>query len=334
MRTVSIITLKLTLIAVIFYYLISRALHSGAFAELNVGAFRWDYLTLGLVLNLVATVITIIRWRALVLALHEPLSMTDALKFGFIGFMFNLSPVGIVGGDAIKVVLLSKKSGASVSRSTASVVIDRAVGLYAMFVLGVLFLFITGFSSNPSSLARFATRGLIGLTFLTTLFFILVVSPSRLTSPLVSLLRRLPVVGAVVEKLTTATLEYSRSRLTLFYSFLATLLVHSFFSASLFCLARGLYRSTPSLIDHFTLYCLGNVGSIIPLSAGPLEYFLDELYPLFPVVSGEIEIEPGYGMTVGIAYRLATVAVALIGVLFYVFSRNEVRASDQTTNEK
>ena len=331
MRKFSIIVLKLTLIALIFYYLVYRALKSDAFTELKFETLNWNYLALGLLLNLVATIITIVRWRALVLALNAPLSMGDAMKFGFIGFMFNLSPVGVVGGDAVKVVLLSQKSGLSISRSTASVVIDRAIGLYAMFVLGVLVLFLTGFYHNPAPLAQFATKGLIALTVFTTLFFAVIVWPSSKRS-LGAFLRKIPLIGGFVEKLTSATLEYNRSRKTLLYSFLSTFLVHTGFAVSLFCLARGLYRDVPNLIDHFVLYCLGNVGSIIPLSAGPLEYFLDELYPLFLIPSRGCSLEPGYGMAIGIVYRLATALVALIGVAYYVLSKRKLNDAPDQSN--
>ena len=95
--------------------------------------------------------------------------------------------------------------------------------------------------------------------------------------------------------------------------------------------ARALFGSVPSLIDHFILYCVGNVGSIIPLSAGPFEYFLDELYPLFTIVGRE-SFEKGHGMTIGIAYRLATVFVALVGVVYYLLSRHDVRNALQAQN--
>lgn len=322
---------KLALIAGLFAYLIYRALQGSAFSELDARSVNISYIALGFFFNLAATTITIVRWRALVQALDVNLSLSDALKFGFIGFMFNLSPIGIVGGDAIKVVLLVQKNKVPVERATASVIIDRVLGLYAMFVLGLAIVFGTGFYASPSPTAKIATQGLVALTIATTVFLSFVVTSASEKNLRVRIASKIPFIGGIMKKLTSATLIYREHRKVLLLSFAATFLVHSFFAISLFFFARALFGSVPSLIDHFILYCVGNVGSIIPLSAGPFEYFLDELYPLFTIVGRE-SFEKGHGMTIGIAYRLATVFVALVGVVYYLLSRHDVRNALQAQN--
>ncbi|MBQ1277945.1 MAG: flippase-like domain-containing protein [Thermoguttaceae bacterium] len=142
----------------------ARALQGSAFSELRVDARGIALLALGFLFNFVATTITILRWRALVQALDAPLSLVDALRFGFLGFAFNLSPLGVVGGDATKIVLVAKKTSISADAATASVVIDRFIGLYAMFALGLCVAFASGFYANPEPLARFAMQGLAVLT--------------------------------------------------------------------------------------------------------------------------------------------------------------------------
>ena len=302
--------IKLSLIAGLFAYLIYRALQGSAFSELDAKSVNISYVILGFLFNLLATTITIVRWRALVEALGSPFPLNDALKYGFIGFMFNLSPVGIVGGDAVKVALIAKKNKIPVDRATASVVVDRVLGLYAMFVLGLFVLFFTGFYANPHPTAKLATRGLVILTLLTTAFLAVVVVPASKNNWREKTAERIPFIGGFMKKLTTATLIYGNKKKVLFF---------------------GL---APTLINHFILYCVGNVGSIIPLSAGPFEYFLDELYPLFEI-AGRTSFEKGHGMAIGVAYRLATVAVALVGVFYYMIARSDVtKALDQEENAK
>ncbi len=324
MSKILIFLVKLALIAGLFAYLIYRALQGSAFSELDLRSVNILFLALGFFFNLAATTITIVRWRALVEALEVKLSLSDALKYGFIGFMFNLSPIGIVGGDAIKVVLLVQKNKIAVERATASVIVDRVLGLYAMFILGLLVVFGTGFYTNPAPTARIATHGLVLLTIATSIFLAFVVAPTSEKNRRLKLASKVPFIGGVMQKLTSATLIYRNQKKILFLSFLATFFVHSFFAISLFFFAKALFGVAPSLVDHFILYCVGNVGSIIPLSAGPFEYFLDELYPLFAIVGREA-FEKGHGMTIGVAYRLATVFVALVGVVYYLLARNDVR---------
>lgn len=325
-RKILVAVLKLALIVALFSFLASRALKGSAFSEINVDANGVRFLCVGFLFNLTATIVTIVRWRALLRALDAPLSLVDALRFGFLGFAFNLSPLGVVGGDATKIVLVAKKASVSADVATASVVLDRFIGLYAMFALGLSVAFASGFYVNSAPLARFTTQGLIALTLASTIFLMFVVLPPSRRRRRERLAGSLPVVGSLLQKATAATLLYRDRKRTLLAAFFATLVVHSLFALSLYCFARGVYASTPSLVDHFVLYCSANVGSTIPLSAGPFEYFLDELYPLFNAAPN-LAFTKGYGATVGVFYRLATFGVAATGVVFY-FTTRSVKAND------
>lgn len=310
---------KLALIVALFYIMFARALHGSAFSALRVDARGAFLLALGFLFNFAATTITIVRWRALVQALDAPLSLVDALRFGFLGFAFNLSPLGVVGGDATKIILVAKKTTISAESAAASVVIDRFLGLYAMFALGLCVAFASGFYANPEPLARFTTQGLVALTLISTIFLLFVVIPPSSRRRREKLAGSLPAIGPLLQKAATAALLYGNRKKTLLAAFAVTLVVHSFFSISLYCLAAGLYRDVPSLVDHFVLYCSANVGSTIPLSAGPFEYFLDELYPLFNAANASFSA--GYGATIGVAFRLTAVCVAALGAIYYIATR-------------
>ena len=323
--------LKTLLVVALFAYLIVRASNGSVFKELKLHDISFKLIFAGFIFNLIATSVTIVRWRALVQALDAPFSLSDALRIGFIGFMFNLSPVGIAGGDAVKVFLLTQKTKTPFDKATASVIMDRVVGLYVMFILGLIAVLFTDFHHRSEPLARFATNGLIALALAATVFLALVLTPSSSQSWRIKFAQGLPLIGGFMHKLANATMSYQKRKKALVYSFAATFIVHLCFAVSLFLIARGLFHKSPSLVDHIILYCSGNVGSIIPLSAGPLEYFLDELYPLFPVVNGE-SFQHGYGMAIGVAYRLATIGVALVGVFYYFFSLNEVKNALHSKN--
>lgn len=319
-RKILIAVVKLAFIVALFSFLAVRALQGSAFSEINVNSRGVCFLVVGFLFNLIATILTIVRWRALLQALDATISLRDALRFGFLGFAFNLSPLGVVGGDATKIVLVAKKASISADVATASVVFDRFIGLYAMFVLGLFVAFASGFYADPTPLARFTVQGLIALTIASTIFLTLVVFPPCASRRREKLAGALPVVGPLLQKATAATLLYRDRKRTLLAAFAATLVVHSFFAVSLYCFARGIYVATPSLVDHFILYCSANVGSTIPLSAGPFEYFLDELYPLFGD-NATRSFTTGYGATVGVFYRFATFGVAALGVVYYLATR-------------
>lgn len=313
---------KMSLIVALFFFMTVRALQGSAFSELRIDARGVCFFAAGFFFSLAATTITVLRWRALVQALDAPLSLVDALRFGFLGFAFNLSPLGVVGGDATKIVLVAKKTSISADAATASVVIDRFIGLYAMFVLGLCVAFASGFYAIPEPLAQFTAQGLLALTLASTVFLAFVVFPPSRRRLREKIAGACPFVGPLLQKATAATLLYRRRKITLFKAFVATLVVHALFSVALYCFASGLYGAVPSLVDHVVLYCSANVGSIVPLSAGPFEYFLDELYPLFKSDATAL-FTTGYGATIGVAYRLGAVAVAVLGVVYYLAtSRN------------
>ncbi|MBR4976142.1 MAG: flippase-like domain-containing protein [Thermoguttaceae bacterium] len=317
---------KLSLIAALFYAMFARALKGSAFSELRVDGQGVALLALGLLLNFAATTITIVRWRALLRALDAPLSLADALKYGFLGFAFNLSPLGVVGGDATKIVLVAKNTTISADAAAASVVIDRFIGLYAMFALGLSVAFASGFYANPEPLARFAAQGLIALTLGSTLFLLFVVVPPSQRRLREKAAGAVPLIGSLLQKATTTALLYRERKTALLAAFAATLVVHALFSTSLYCLAVGLYKTAPTFLDHVVLYCSANVGSTIPLSAGPFEYFLDELYPLFNA-DLNLEFSPGYGATIGVAFRLCAVCVAAFGLVYYVVAQKKDKTS-------
>ena len=318
--------LKTTIIVGLFVYLATRALQGSVFDELDFRTVSYPLLLLGLVSNFVATTITILRWRSLVRALGSELSVFNAVKLGFIGFMFNLSPVGVVGGDAIRIVMLVRRHNIPLENATASGIVDRVVGLVAMFILGLFVCVITGFYRAPSQEAQFVVKGLIFLTLASFVFLALFTTSSRILHFFASLAEKIPIVGNASRKIIFAVATYREKKRALATSLLSSLTAHSFFAISLYCAAKGLFHDVPSLVNHFILYCAGNVGSIIPLSAGPFEYFLDELYPLFPIVGREA-FDKGYGATIGSAYRLITVVVAFVGVISYLFERRTIRAT-------
>ncbi len=325
--------IKLFIIVAIFTFLITRAVKGSALAKLSWNDLNLPLLLVGFLFNFFATATTLVRWRLLVLALGEKLSLSDAMRFGFIGFMFNLSPVGIVGGDAVKVFLLAKKNNSSIDNATASVVVDRVIGLYTMFLIGLLFIIVTGFATDASPFVRVIYTGLLVLTALSSIFLAFFLIPSSSKNRRIQAQNAIPFVGKFLASITESIMKYQRKRRVLFYSFFLTVVVHCSFSISLFYTARSIFENAPSLTDHAVLYCVGNIGSIVPLSAGPLEYLLDELYPFF-TTTNDSATEAGYGMTVGVAFRLLAVFAALVGVTFYLTSKKEVTEALTQAQEK
>ena len=331
MKRYAIFALKTLPVALIFVWLFYRASQDATFGQLLTQQKNWGMLLSAFGLSLIATVITMIRWQWLVRALGVELSLREALRLGFIGFVLNLSPMGIVGGDLVKGILLAKKSPQYKPACAVSVIVDRLIGLYVMFLIGLAAIFATGFVHNTSPAAIFGSRAIIWLSILSTAGIIFLMIPETAGGRRKRLIRKIPLAGKIFEKLFVAAALYRSRKGTLTASFLATVAVHTLFAASLWCIAVGLFCEAPTPGDHLVIYPIANCGSMIPLSAGPLEYFLDELYPLF---DHHEACGKGYGLMVGVAYRIITILIAALGGIYCLVDRSEIRAALGEVNEE
>lgn len=326
MKKFLIFIIKIAIVLSIFVYLFLRAGQEDSFERLMSQPKNWGMITFGCLFGFLATIITMVRWCWLVRALGVSLPMNEAIRLGFIGYVFNLSPMGIVGGDLVKGVLLAKKSPNAKAACAVSVIADRVIGLYVMFLIGLIAVWASGFYRQTQSEAVFGTKAMIWLTVISTAGIIFLLWPESVRSRRSRLIRRLPLVGPLSERLFTAAALYRHRVGVLTVSTLATFAVHFLFALCLWFLAMGLFGFAPSPTDHLVIYPIANCGTMIPLSAGPMEYFLDVLYPLFDIPN-HAPCGHGFGMMVGIAYRLMTIIIAAVGGFYYLASRSEISAA-------
>lgn len=81
--------------------------------------------------------LTFVRWYLLVRAQDLPFTLLAAVRLGAVGYFFNTFLPGSVGGDLVKALAIAR----SQSRRTvavATVLIDRAIGLWALIWLVAL----------------------------------------------------------------------------------------------------------------------------------------------------------------------------------------------------
>lgn len=90
----------------------------------------------GIALYVAGQALSAYRWRILL----RPVSLTTSygrlLGFYFVGMFFNLFLPTIVGGDAVKALLLSRDTGEP-ARATMSVFMERNTGLCALLLLAL-----------------------------------------------------------------------------------------------------------------------------------------------------------------------------------------------------
>ena len=97
----------------------------------------WQWAPLGLVFACLANLACGLRWRKIVVQMGQPLGKGRALHLYFQGITANtVLPGGIIGGDIWRVLGLTKM-GLSKTSATQSVVLDRAIGFWALSALAL-----------------------------------------------------------------------------------------------------------------------------------------------------------------------------------------------------
>lgn len=318
--------LKFILIVGIFVALFWRASQNDTFTDLLEQKKNWNFLFLGFFLNFSGILLTFVRWKWLVCGIGIPIRYSEAIRLGFLGLIFNLLPMGIVGGDLVKGYLLARNNPSKKVEAAASVIVDRIIGLYIMFFLGFIMIWICGFVDNTNRDARIAVQAIIGFFVISTIGIGFLLFPESKAGLRRKIIKTIPFAGDLLEKLAVSMQIYRDHKKLLLISSGVTIILHIFYGLSLFFLACGLFGYSPSILDHLVIYPISNTGTLIPLSAGPVEYFLDVLYPLFPI-PGHDSYRPGFGMIVGVAFRFTGLLIMGVGGIYYLLGRSEIAES-------
>ncbi len=357
LRTLLITLLKITASVAIIGYLFYSAVNTPDGRKALVGILAqykgWSigFLAVGFSTLLLAVLITMVRWWYLVRALEINLSLPDALRIGFLGYLFNLAPLGIVGGDLLKAWMLAKEKPGNHANALASVIVDRIVGLYVLFLIAALGVFITGlWHSRPLVCAA-----VWGVTAVSTAGIALILVPGfleQLDRWLVKANARFSKVRHGIKSLSDSLKIYRGKRSVLCWASLATIPVHSLLTVSVFFLALGLRFDKVPLRDYFIVYPVSSILSTIPLPAGPQEFGIVSLYKTVCVRSEErgsdefaaltkdekaakLNTWHLQGLILALVYRLSTILIAPIGAAYYFLgARREVSEALQQHEEE
>lgn len=329
-----IVSVKVGLPLAILGFLMWNARQDGDFQDLAGQPKKWGLLIAAWFACAGAVALTIVRWYLLVRAIDLPFTIRDAFRLGFLGYLFNLAPMGIVGGDLLKAVALARNHPNRRAEAVATVALDRVIGLYTLFVVASVAMLATGFleiadwtearrivgvelATAISTACRLTPAATAIVTVLLAVLLMRDVSQGRTTR----MLARIPYAGPTISKLANAVKLYRRKRHILLMAAVMSVAVHSLFTLGIFLIANGLYPHAPSLSLHFVISPLSASTGAIPLMAGPFEVVLQVLYTCFPM--GEGIVTPS-GLIIALSYRILTVLIAAIGICYYLAGRAEV----------
>jgi len=114
--------------------------HMVEWSELGVivGEISVPVLALSLLLAMVSTWLTSVRWRLLDPDLAQQMRGWDYFRYVMIGATANMFMPGALGGDAIRIAFVAKDLKSHRGVAVAAIVADRWVGLFSIILLGTI----------------------------------------------------------------------------------------------------------------------------------------------------------------------------------------------------
>lgn len=313
MKKAAIIFLKVAVPAALFAYLLWRVdpQHYKVFWEQPK---RWDLMVLAQLVAFMAILVSILRWRWLVLAFDIPFTVSEAIRLGFLGYLLNFISFGSVGGDVFKAILVARNKPQRRPEAVVSVLLDRAIGLLGLIILAAGSLLLVSSTSLPTVLILIRDWA-IALTIGSIAALLIAIYSGNWFERLLDWLQHLPLAGRIVVRMARAVRLLRNSPATLCGLIAMSVIVHGLLSLTVYLVSCGAYPNAPSLLDHLIVVPPALAAGAIPLAPGGLGYqeaALANLFNLLPNLPTDFS-----GMLVATIFRLLLVAIAGIGLVIY-----------------
>ena len=253
-------------------------------------------------------------------ALDLPFRLADAFRLSFVGYLLNFVAFGSVGGDLFKAVFLAREQPGRRTEAVATVFLDRAVGLYSLLVVASAAILFSGSSAWDAEIKTICNLTLAA-TAVGTAAIVVILLPGWDRSSLMKTAvshsedrRRRATAGQGPEGLPGKAGhagaggggESGRAR---GLRHLAVLGGRRHLSSA--SDADRPFHHRPAVADRRGF-------AVAPAGLGTFEAAMKILYQEIPAQGG------GDGFLVALVFRLITIVIAAIGVVYYWIGRREV----------
>lgn len=290
--------------------------------NLSIREFGYGWFITGLIVFLVSVLSTFIRWRILLQALHINCSYLNAMRLGFVGYVGSMVLPGSTMGDAFKAGFIMKENPGNRLGALASIVVDRFIGLYSLFLLsaciGIFHLnSIWSYEGKGGDELRVAFYVIAAVAASGIIFYLLFIMLPWQGRGYRARIHRIRYVGNFLGKILGAFAQYRRYPWAMVQAVVVGMAGHIGFVLSYYFASRALQGPgpTPDWQVHFIIIPFFMVFQAVPISfggnLGAGELVLGGLYQLV----GALQVK---GILASLIQRLITWIVALIGLIWYI----------------
>lgn len=165
MKKTALLLLKIVFSVGILFYIFTRVVHFGDLWA-NLKDADLSYLTLAVALYFLVQTASAFRWYLLLKPHGIEISFPRILSLYFLGMYFNFFLPSSIGGDVFRVYYLNKETS-RLSASTASVFIDRDIGMGGLLLAGTAVAAYAGLRIPPENGILLAPMfALVGIAFI------------------------------------------------------------------------------------------------------------------------------------------------------------------------
>jgi uncharacterized protein (TIRG00374 family) len=293
--------------------------------NLGVGLFA-----LGAFCYFLTALIAGARWWWLLRVNGTDVSLSETLRYTWIGIFFNNVVPGATGGDLVKALYIMKRCPGHRVQVLVSVIVDRVLGLASLALLGGIAVL---FALDRYREIALAIWGVIGLVSLLG-----IVAFSRRMRHLVRLswlLGRLPHrIGNLLRLVDQAVFLYRNHKMVIAASLLAGVGNHILSVLSVVCIGEALGVGLPTF-DYFVFIPGINILTAVPIGPngwGVGEWSYKYLFSTYGAryLTGPMAAEAmgTRGVALSVLYRLHVTLWSLLGGLFIFFERNRVTRAE------
>lgn len=316
---------KLGLALAIIGWLVYNAAQKKEFGEVLRAPKDWGLIAAAFALLFAGVCLSFVRWHRLVRTLDFPFTLKDAFRLSFLGYLFNFVGPGGVGGDLVKAVFIAHENKDRRAQAVATVIIDRIVGLYALFVVASGAILLSRLWASPVQLVRIVANGTLIGTVAGAVGILMLLIPGFTSGRFSRRLSDLPKVGRTFQQLLEAVRMY-RSRLgSVAFALLLSMLTHVLSVTSFYLLGCAIPGTNPTLSEHFVILPLAMVAGAIPITPAGMGTMEAVIEYLFPIMSAG-EVAGSRGLVISLLFRLMTIFIALIGAGVYFWFHREMAA--------
>jgi uncharacterized protein (TIRG00374 family) len=289
------------------------------FQKVNLWWFAGGLTCIGVV-----CLLGIVRWQMILKVQGLELKFPRVCSIFFVGMFFNAFLLGSTGGDVIKAWYVAHETHHKKAEAVATVVVDRLIGLLALFVMALVMMGI--YRHRVFDDVRLRSFAVITLAFVILCVGVSVLGFWR------GLADKLPGVRARLERMPKyetfkrmidAYRQYAAHPGVLAITLVQSFGVHIAAMLSIWCIGRGLnIHPDNGLIDYLLYLPIINSVTAIPISIsgfGVRELMYAEMF-------GEVGVAKSAAVALSLLGYFVALFWSLVGAGFYLTHRKEVAA--------